>query len=224
LGSSHGTTQFGLQTFNLYIEGKHSELQARGATDTAALLHLFQGYEATGDETFITWIKQHHDDMDDGTAIFTAEQLMQMAVHKYADLRKNGTWAQPSTDQEKIIALDAEVAKLHQVIKKPLIKNKDKEKGGKKKEATTKKKKPVCKEDEWKYVAPVTGAALTKNKGEQEYNWCPNHNDGKGMWVVHDPEECRNKGKTKGNWKKGSTKDKRSQKPKDTIQCGKHHH
>jgi len=48
------------------------------------------------------WIKHHHDNVDSGTANFTAKQLMQMAKHKYADMVKNETWAHPNADQEKI--------------------------------------------------------------------------------------------------------------------------
>ena len=36
---------------------------------------------------------------------------------------------------------------------------------------------------------------------EVTHNWCINHNGGKGMWVRHDPKECKNKDKQWGDKK-----------------------
>ena len=30
------------------------------------------------------------------------------------------------------------------------------------------------------------------NKSGKKYYWCTRHNDDKGMWVLHTPQECRN--------------------------------
>jgi len=106
-----------IPAFTLYVEHKHMELHACSMQDTAAITHLFQGYEAAEDETFMAWIKRHHEDVDDGTVVFTAEQLMAMALHKYQDLFKSGLWARPNADQEKIIALTAELGKIKKNLK-----------------------------------------------------------------------------------------------------------
>jgi len=88
-------------------------------TNTAAVTHLFQGYEVAADEAFVMWIKCHHDNADDGTATLTTEQLMQMAARKYSDMLYAGTWAKPNANQECLIALASEVKKITKSLKKP---------------------------------------------------------------------------------------------------------
>jgi len=82
-----------IEAFNIYVKDKYCELRARAMEDTAAITHLFQGYEAAVDETFVAWIKRHHDSINDGDVVYTTAQLMQMARHKYANLKTNRTWA-----------------------------------------------------------------------------------------------------------------------------------
>jgi len=52
-----------------------------------------------------------------GTVVFTAEQLMAMALCKYQDLFKSSLWARPNADQEKIIALTIELGKIKKNLK-----------------------------------------------------------------------------------------------------------
>ena len=42
---------------------------------------------------------------------------------------------------------------------------------------------------EWNYVK--VDKYSTKQQNVKTYHWCRNNNDGKGMWVVHLPEECK---------------------------------
>jgi len=187
-----------IPAFNMYVENKHMELRACGMQDTAVIMHLFQGYEAAEDETFVAWMKRHHENVDDGTVVFTAEQLMAMALRKYQDLFKSSLWARPNADQEKIIALTAELGKIKKNLKQPPQHPK---KDAKKPAASSGNKGPRP-EDEWKFVVPANGAPKTKTKGDKTYHWCLHHNDGKGMWVIHAPNDCKNKGKAKNNDKK----------------------
>ncbi len=166
--------------------------------DTAMTTPLFQGYKAAKDETFVAWMKRHHENIDDGTIVFMAEQLMTMALHKYQDLFKSGLWARLNADQEKIIALTAELGK----IKKNLKQQPQQPKKDAKKAAASSGNKGPRLEDEWKFVVPANGAPKTKTKGDKTYHWCLHHNDGKGMWVIHAPNDCKNKGKAKNKDKK----------------------
>jgi len=115
-----------VQAFNLYIEGKHQELHAHGMMGTAAVAHLFQGYEAAANEAFVMWIKCHHDNTDDSTANLTTDQLMHMAAHKYTDMLNARTWAKPNADQECLIALTGMVKKITKSLKKPAQKSDNK--------------------------------------------------------------------------------------------------
>jgi len=176
-----------IEAFNMYIEDKYSELCASMMQDMAAITHLFQGYKVASDaETFISWIKCHHDSVDDGVLVFMPAQLMQMALRKYANLKINGTWAGPNVDQEKLITLTIDMKKINKALKKPVPK-KDQ---AKKLTASTKLQQPIHPEDEWKYVALAAGAPQIKKKGEKQYHWYIHHNEGQGMWMVHVEGAC----------------------------------
>jgi len=106
-----------IPAFNMYVENKHMELCTCGMQDMAAIMHLFQGYKAAKDETFVAWMKRHHENINNGTVVFMAEQLMAMALCKYQDLFKSSLWARLNADQEKIIALTAELGKIKKNLK-----------------------------------------------------------------------------------------------------------
>jgi hypothetical protein len=154
---------------------------------------LFQGYEAASDEAFVEWVKRYHDSMDDGTVILTAEQLMILAARKYADRVNSGLWAKPNPQQESIIALTAQLKKMtgqqarhsKQDVrnKKPQFKNKGFKKG--------QVQQGPRKIDAWKLAAPMPGKPSQKTVNGKTYYFCRAHNDGKGVWVLHKPTECR---------------------------------
>ena len=62
-----------------------------------------------------------------------------------------------------------------------------------KKESSDKKEK---RDDAWKIIKPKPGEACTKQVKSKLYHWCMNHKE-EGMWVIHCPEDCRNKQKKK---------------------------
>ena len=68
-----------------------------------------------------------------------------------------------------------------------------------------KKRKKRAKSDQyaWKKANSNVKSKLVKNG--QTYYWCTNHNQGAGMWVLHKPEDCRNKRLDDDNDKAGST-------------------
>ena len=49
-------------------------------------------------------------------------------------------------------------------------------------------------DDAWKTVKPKPGEACTKQVKSKTYHWCKNHKE-EGMWVIHRPEDCKNKPK-----------------------------
>jgi len=66
------------ESFNFYVENKYCELRACAITNTAVISHLFSGYAATADETFVAWMKCHHDQVKDAEVVYTMTQLLQM--------------------------------------------------------------------------------------------------------------------------------------------------
>jgi len=168
--------QLNLDAFILYVEGKYFELFTRGQTDLATITHLFQGYKAASDKPFVAWIKCHHDNVDDGTTNFTAKQLMQMAMHKYANMVKNGTWVHPNDNREKIIALTGKGAKINCMLKKPADK-KDKKKANNNRNNNCRQQNhlacPICKEDRWYYMPLDKDAPCTKSKKQKDIPLVP---------------------------------------------------
>jgi len=197
-----------IEAFNIYVEDKYSELRARAMEDTAAITHLFQGYEAAADETFVAWIKRHHDRVDDGDVDYTTAQIMQMARRKYADLTSNGTWARPNADQEKLIALASDVKKINKAMQKPTPPKTTER--AKKPPTTQKPQRPIRPEDEWKYVPPPAGAPQIKMKGAKQYHWCIFHNENKGMWMIHKAGACQPEDGKQSAAKKNKNKDLRT--------------
>jgi len=45
--------------------------------------------------------------------------------------------------------------------------------------------------DTWKTKNPSNKA--TEEKFGKTYHWCKHHNQGKGMWVLHKLEDCKNR-------------------------------
>ncbi len=127
---------------------------------------------------------------------------MQMACRKYVDSMVSGTWARPNVDQAKLIALTSIVLKMSKSLKKPDAPKK----GGKNPSPTggPPKRANICPEDEWKYVSPGTGEPQTKNRNNKQYHWCLLHNEGKGMWTLHQAGTC-----TPNEGKKGQAKPKK---------------
>ena len=68
--------------FNIYVKNLVSEIASRGQVTQDLLIHLFKGYAASTDNTFIHYIQQKADQYDEGKAINTNE-LMQLAAKKY---------------------------------------------------------------------------------------------------------------------------------------------
>jgi hypothetical protein len=123
-----------------------------------------------------------------------------MADNKYKALVESTRWNQPSDEEKRIVALTAQLDAFKKVNAKPG--NKDK-KGGK----TDKKEKSNSKGGDmgapeypdWKVKPPGKGEKHAMRKDKKTFFWCPNHNAGKGLWVVHKPSDCNNQPKGDGD-------------------------
>ena len=78
------------------------------------LYYLWKSYKVAPDEEFIVYIKDLKSQCDDGRATFTTEDLMVRAENKYEArlLDEENTWGKPTEDQEKIVAMTAEIYSL----------------------------------------------------------------------------------------------------------------
>lgn len=186
--------------FNQHVTNLVRQLEARRQRSDDILSNLFKGYKEAEDDEFVAYIKRKEEDYEEGNDPFTYEQLMQQAENKYKIRVQNKTWKAPSKQDEQLLALQAKVKQLESKRQKnPSTPKKDKEKQPKKKDKGKKIEYPA-----WVYKAPTDGKKSKVVEGKTYY-WCKNHNDGKGMWVRHSPDQCRAKPSSNNK----SEKDKR---------------
>ena len=86
-------------------------LHAREQEAVDLQYYLWKAYKAAPDEEFVIYIKDLKSQCDDGRATFTAEELMVRAENKYEArlLDEENAWIKPTEDQEKIVAMTAEI-------------------------------------------------------------------------------------------------------------------
>ena len=90
------------------------QLHAREQEAVDLLYYLWKAYKATPDNEFVVYIKDLKSQCDDGRTTFTTEDLMVRAKNKYEArlLDEENAWGQPMEDQEKIVAMTAEINSL----------------------------------------------------------------------------------------------------------------
>ena len=121
-----------------------------------------------------------------------------MAMSKFDWLINKKKWGARSPDNDKIVAMAAEIKdlkgqlRLNPQLSKLASGTNDKEDGGKKKgKAKNKKdksnKREQTKDEAWKKVPPKQGNPKTMQHGKYTFNWCVHHM----AWTVHKPLECK---------------------------------
>jgi hypothetical protein len=149
----------------------------------------------------------------------TEDSLMSLAKNKFTPLKDTGRGNMPSAEEEKILALQAEL--------KQVSKRWNKEKKGKSEETETKKKgglkdknKDIKKKAEkpaWMSKKPKEeNLRKPKSWNNKDWHWCSSETGGKcnGHWRVHKPSKCEGRAhKFSGNkHQNDATKDKTSSK------------
>jgi hypothetical protein len=177
------TIGYDIVKFNTYVKDLLDSLYARGETTQDLLANLFKAYKAASDRTFVEYIRKKEDQYDEGDDV-EADFLMQQAANKYKTMVQQGTWAAPSAEEEKIIALETKIKNLQKG-------NKDKGKGkaqskGKGKSKNQKKDKP-----NWMTREP-SQQDMNKSKkvDNKEYWWCKTHKS----WGRHKNADCKGLG------------------------------
>ena len=142
--------------------------------------------ETAPDNGFVIYIKDLKSQCDDSRATFTAEE------NKYEAqlLDEENTWGKPTEEQEKIVAMTAEINSLKKECRgttgkttklKPMDKKQATKKAPPKK--TTDQKKKAINKWAWKSKPPKEGHSKEDNAfvetfENKKYYWCINHNNG----------------------------------------------
>ena len=194
-----------IELFNDYVISQVSKLHARGEQTQDLLVNLFKGYKACKDAEFVDYIKKKEDLNEEGGQV-EYQQLMDWALNKYKTRKEAEQWCQRTTEEETIIALQAQVKTLISNQKKSEANSKSA--GGKKDQKKSNRKgkgkgkyKPEDK-PAWMRNPPKDGEKQSKTVEGKDYHWCPDHE----MWTRHKPSECKGIGFTRGQTKKDSDK------------------
>jgi hypothetical protein len=160
--------QSDIRAFNLYVTGLKNALLARGhIVEDELLLNLFDAYTVASDQDFVRYIQHKQDSFDDGMLV-TVDQLMTSALTKYDTRVEKKAWNSLDNQGERIVALEAELARAKQNHKPPKL-----------------RKDPKAAEYAWKKIAPKDGTTTKTVKGKK-YHWCSKHS----AWTIHTPAQC----------------------------------
>jgi len=145
---------------------------------------------------FTKYIGTKHDEYLDGNLTsLTHEAMMSMAKCKFDFLKTKGKWGAKSPNNEKIVAVAAEINSLKGQLKLDpklsAIAGKGKKDDGKflemKNKKNTSNKKEQKKDEVWKKEPPKAGESkVGKQVGKYTFNWCEHHM----AWTVHKPADC----------------------------------
>ena len=203
-----------IKDFHSDVKAMIIKLKSYGEEVNDLVHNLFIAYLTAKDSEFTRAIKDERRDYLLGKKNVTADELMVFAETLYSLMIEENTWGTHQDQEEQIVALISEINLLKSQAgskknnsKKNNNKNKNSSSDGKKEEAPSNgndnKKHKVVYAD-WMLQAPKDGESRTKTVKEKQYWWCPHHQNGKGQWVRHKPEEHKFKDEN------DKSKDKRS--------------
>ena len=92
-------------------------MAARGQTTNDLLTNLFIGYKAASDKKFFEYIEHKEEAYEDGEDM-TPTALMRLARNKYKTRKDREIWKAPTEEDEKIIALEAELKRVKEASNK----------------------------------------------------------------------------------------------------------
>jgi hypothetical protein len=185
---------------------------------------LLEAYKLSTNSEFLHMIiNLSNDHADDNKEPLELTDLIKKTDARFAELSSTFMWdpksAAPKKEKKEkddnIVALQAKLDKTKKALASALRNN-----GSAPKKVVDDKDYPA-----WKIKPPKTGephskeAETTTRKGEKltvAHHWCPVHRNGKGLWCVHKPEDCKMNASNNNKRSSPSSNDnkKRTSKPK----------
>jgi hypothetical protein len=138
-----------------------TKLQSRGEATHDLLVNLFKGYKACKDAAFVEYLKKKEDYYEEGGDV-TNEQMMDWSLNKYRARVEDEQWCQRTTEEETIIALQAQVKKLLSSAREDKKGGKEGKFKGKSKSKAKASDRKGSSSNEWKKVAPKEGWFQTR--------------------------------------------------------------
>jgi hypothetical protein len=106
------TIKGNIDLLHSYFNKNYSQIIARKATVNNPVNILFTAYSVVPCAHLCLYIKGKHDDYNNGTATYTHEELILLTSNKYNLLVQEGIFGAKSLEEEKIIAMQAELTAL----------------------------------------------------------------------------------------------------------------
>jgi hypothetical protein len=176
--------------FNQHVQSLVAALAARNATTQDLLTNLFVAYKSASDKTFREYAAQIESDIEDEKYALTAQQLMVKMNTKYRALRVKKLWNAPTAEDEKIMALQAQIDSFSAMKRDKKREPKTVKRGSDK----DSKIKRYSTDPEWltKNIKPTPASKVMKHKGSP-WHWCGTETGGKcgGKWRKHKPTDCK---------------------------------
>lgn len=180
------TVGYDIAKFNQYVQQQVKSLSARGERTQDLLTNLFKGYLSAKDRVFCAYINSKKEKHEEGQNIST-DQLMKWARNKFDIIKESGKWNAPSSEEQQIIALRAEIKS---------IKGNEKSKQSKSNKRNFKGTPKSNWEDkpEW-FQGPPSQKDKDKPKTwiNRQWYWCGAMTGGQcETWRQHKPQDCGN--------------------------------
>jgi hypothetical protein len=201
MGKHFATIKYDVTEFNRHVRDLMDQLASRGEQSEDLLANLFEAYRSAPDKRFVQYIEMKINAYDEGEDI-QALELMQLAQNKYKVLVDEKKWAAPTKEEEKIVALEAQLAKYkthnksnnnirNSSSKQHNSNSRQNNRNSNNRNNTYNNNKP-----HW-MTKPPPNADRNKPKtiNDIEYWWCPHHKS----WGQHKPSECRKKNYNSNN-------------------------
>ncbi|CAJ1945331.1 unnamed protein product [Cylindrotheca closterium] len=147
-----------IEKFNLYVSEQFENLAHYGEESKDVLIHLFEGYKAASNKSFVSYIGRKEEKHEDNSKPINEARLMQDAKNYYKNCVHDQTWNCPDENQQAILLLKAEFKQIENSKRSESGKKKDNDKksGGGKHEGTGKNnsKQKSSNVSAWKTTAP----------------------------------------------------------------------
>lgn len=213
--------------FNDHVDSIVLDLAAGGETSSDLLMYLFKSYLLVEDKVFNQFILNKKEKYEEGDPAITPQALMDMALIKFNTLRQSKTWKVKTPEEEKLIALTAQLKEVKDKItelarkRAPTIKTDPKKQSSGTSnsdgEGTDHKKRKET--DPWRKERKSNEIKMEREG--KTYHWCTHH----GYWCEHETKDCQTKKKTdakkKGNTSSSTQSNKDKEKGKNMLKLAK---
>ena len=162
------------------MEHAYKEIIRRGETYDSFRYHIFDCLISAKNSDFVTWTKRAQQDISSGTGEykeFTAQMILESAKKMYMNMIATGDW-------DKVDPRDAQMIALLTSMKAATVQKTNVFTPGKP-TSTAPSAPSITRNSYEEWQLPKVGD--TKIMNGKTWWWCPQHNEGKGLYVRHPP-------------------------------------